>query len=1196
MSEQTIEKDLDGARRKLLDTGTRSRLIHVNRTNRRANCLNIINEQSDDIFRILRKDGQKMRFKAMGKDKSIDGEEMLLAMPDERLEPGARRYTDKFLETPLGPEALERRLLRLASDAKTAEEEQGLNILYLALGFLRWKESANSEVVREAPLILLPVSLLRNKNTSSYNIQIRDDDLTTNLSLQKRLQEDFGVSLPETDETDEWCPSKYFARIKKAISAQSSWEIDANGMQLGFFSFAKLLMLNDLNANAWPDNSLMSNSMLESLLRKGFEARESLFGTEDKLDQLLSPADIIQIIDADASQTKVIEEVRKGSSLVVQGPPGTGKSQTITNIIAAAVHDGKSVLFVAEKMAALSVVHDRLVKAGLRDICLEIHSKTANKKALTQEIGHTLKNSNSIPSPVGDIKKLKQTRDKLNKIADTLHQSMPENGESPFQTMSELIGFIGANKKLPEISRDGFEKLSREKRLQICDSIKQFVEALSFSGPREQHPYRGTKELDLQPTDLARLESELAQAIKAITKLQNKTKKFSKQLQCDAPASVVESIQLADSIMELNFISTITPEHISVLHEYCNDTHTIEALTIGFRWQNARQKANNLFATPAWSADLSTLRPAIARGRSSFLSRWFGGYRQASADLATLLSKPLPKKPSDRLMLVDKLLEIQELRRQLQTEENWLSAFLGNLWRGERTPFGEFLKTCKKFSKLKTGGRFVTAEEVLTVLQEFSNPIASSDSLKQFSEEVLEKAVESMQEEGVSAIVKAVSKKQLSPEDAIDEFLYACAEARWESARKSSPELKRLQSLDRHREVKRFCDLENTRIEETKNLILNRHRDKIPRGNMGEMGIIRGEIARKRGHKPIRRLMESAGGMIQRIKPVLLMSPLSVAQFLPPGKIDFDLLVIDEASQVRPEDAFGVIARARQIVVIGDQKQLPPTSFFHRLVDEGEDEEEEETMKASATEMESILSLCEARGMRQQMLEWHYRSRDPSLIRVSNTEFYENNLVLLPSPLEHDENYGLKFRRVDGFYSRGSTRTNKVEAQAVLKAIAQHAKDWPDYSLGIVTFSKAQADMMRQILEFERRQNSVLDRFLREGQREDVFVKNIENVQGDERDVIFISVGYGPQETNGRLASMNFGPINKEGGERRLNVLFSRARIRCEIFCSFEPEDMDINRIHSDGSRVLKKFLDFAKTGKIEEHRPTGLAADSPFE
>ena len=1253
MPDPTLEKDLEEARRRLLDTGTRSRLIHINRANQRANCLNIINELSDEVFKILRSDGQKMRFKAMGRDKSVEDEEMLLAVPDESLEPDAQRYTDKFLETPLGPEALERRLLRLVSDAKTAEEEQGLNILYLALGFLRWQESSGSKVVREAPLILLPVNLLRDKNTSSYNLQARDDDLTTNLSLQRRLKQDFGVSLPEIEDTDEWCPSDYFSQVKRAISAQSAWEVDADGMQLGFFSFAKLLMLNDLNADAWPDNSLAGNGLLEGLLSKGFEPGEPLFRAEDKIDQILAPADIIQIIDADASQTKVIEEVRKGSSLVVQGPPGTGKSQTITNIIAAAAHDGKSVLFVAEKMAALSVVHDRLVKAGLRDICLEIHSRTANKKVLSQELGRTLRNSDNMMPPAGDTEELKYTRDVLNEISDLLHQPMPENGDSPFQTMSEIIGFIGADKKFPEIPRDGLEKLSHERRLQLCNSIERFTDALSHSGPREQHPYRGTKELDLQPTDLARLESELAQAIDAIERLQDETRKLAERLRRDPPASIAENSEFADGMREMASVSADSSERIPVLHEHCDDPRVIEALIIGRDWRDARHKIDDLFAMPAWSTDLSALRPAIARGCSSFWLRLFGGYRRASADFATLLSKPLPEKPSERLALVDELFKVQELRKQLQTEESRLSSALGNLWRGERTPFGELLLTCQWLGKLKASSGFAKAEEIVTALQEFPDPVASSDSLKHFAEEVLEKAsapirrlridlkeagvetevgteletaslvdlqrlfenmndstsrytdwvtleqtIGNMQESGVKAIVEAVLEGRLRSADAIDEFLYACAEARWESVRESSMELKSLQSLDRHERVARFRDLERNRIEETKNLILNRYRSEVPRGSVGEMGIIRGEIARKRGHKPVRWLIKNAGGMIQRIKPVLLMSPLSVAQFLPPGKIDFDLLVIDEASQVRPEDAFGVIARAKQIVVIGDQKQLPPTSFFDRLIDDGQtdDDDDEETPRVSATEMESILSLCEARGLRQRMLEWHYRSRDPSLIRVSNAEFYEGNLVLPPSPLEHDDNYGLKFRRVDGFYSRGSTRTNKVEAQMVVKAIAQHARDWPDYSLGVVTFSKAQADMMRQILEFQRRQDNILDRFLREGQGEDVFVKNIENVQGDERDVIFISVGYGPHEANGRLASMNFGPVNKEGGERRLNVLFSRARIRCEIFASFDPEDMDISRISSDGPRVLKKFLEFAKSGKIEEHLPMGREADSPFE
>lgn len=356
--------------------------MHVNRANSRANCLNVINEQADEVFSILRVNGRKMRFKAMGKDKTAEGQEMLLALPEADLPSTSDRLTDSFLETPLGPEALARRLLRLATDARTAEEEQGLNILYLAIGFLRWKESPSSDVLRESPLILLPVQLVRNERTSTFDIAAREDDISTNLPLQERLRQDFGLALPEVEEAEDWAPSDYFAKMRDLIAGKPGWSIDGDGMQLGFFSFAKLLMHRDLDPGTWPVNAFAESDLLRGLLAEGFEEDSPIFGPDDKLDDLLDPAEIIQVIDADASQTKVIEEVRRGASLVVQGPPGTGKSQTITNLIAAAAHDGKSVLFVAEKMAALSVVHDRLVRSGLRDICLELHSRTANKKAL----------------------------------------------------------------------------------------------------------------------------------------------------------------------------------------------------------------------------------------------------------------------------------------------------------------------------------------------------------------------------------------------------------------------------------------------------------------------------------------------------------------------------------------------------------------------------------------------------------------------------------------------------------------------------------------------------------------------------------------------------------------------------------------------------------------------------------------------
>ena len=207
------------------------------------------------------------------------------------------------------------------------------------------------------------------------------------------------------------------------------------------------------------------------------------------------------------------------------------------------------------------------------------------------------------------------------------------------------------------------------------------------------------------------------------------------------------------------------------------------------------------------------------------------------------------------------------------------------------------------------------------------------------------------------------------------------------------------------------------------------------------------------------------------------MSPVSAAQFLPPNVVRFDLLIIDEASQVRPEDALGVVARARQIVVVGDKRQLPPTSFFDRLIEDDDREEEDEEDEAfplagaaPAAELESILTACEARGMPHRMLTWHYRSRHPSLIEVSNDEFYENCLFLPPSPHISREEMGLILRRVNGEYDRGGKRTNEREARAVVEAIANHVRTSPDLSLGVATFSVPQRDLIEDMLEMKRRQ------------------------------------------------------------------------------------------------------------------------------
>ena len=1267
---RALGRELQGLRQRLLDTGTRNRLIHVNRDNKRANCLNIVNEESDHIHRILRVEGRKMRFMAMDEDdtgEEGDGAEddgVALALPlatpqeeeieEEEAPVSQERLTDRFLETELGPEQLARRLLKMSGAARTAEEEQGVNVLYLALGFLQWKESASSDMVRQAPLILLPVDLMREKRGSTFSVTSRDDDVTANLPLAKRLSADFGVILPELDEIEAegWTPSAYFEEVRAAVSGQPGWTLDENGMQMGFFSFAKHLMHRDLDPENWPEGTFSQNPLLGGLLTAGFPEGSALFAPGERLDARLDPAQIIQVVDADSSQTRVIEEVRAGASLVVQGPPGTGKSQTITNIIAAAAHDGKRVLFVAEKMAALSVVHDRLEKTGLGAICLELHSRLANKKSVLQEIDRTLR-ARAGESEGGDAQELRGIRDRLNEICDLLHSPIGQTGDTPYGALSEIIGFTGRGTRPLQALQDGIEGLDAAARTAALDAINSYAEARERVGGGDTHPFRHAGRCDLEPIDLSRLDADIAPATAAIDRLAARAGETAASARRLPPETFAEVDSLAAALDLLADPPEGLEDLAETLLEEPDSARLTEALDAGARWASAHHSAEARFVHSAWSAEAEGIHQALERGRGSWWSRTFGGFRRASGELAALLSGPLPAEPDARCALAADLAEAQRLRRVFADDENWLEARLGPRWRGAKTPFAEILAVAKWLDAYRSGAAEVTAQTLRETLKAVQDPGALAAELRTaldacreavqaplaridfdvagaFAGKPLEEApivdlaaaLKAMQggagaysewtgyvrarevlgASAASALMGDLDSGALTADEAKDGFSFACAEARWNAARKARPELDELAHIDRHALVRDFRSLEAAQIEAAKAEILSRHFAQMPRGADGQMKIIRGEIGRKRGHKPIRRLIADAGEMLQRIKPVMLMSPISVAQFLPPDSIDFDLLVIDEASQIRPEDSLGVVARAKQIVVVGDQKQLPPTSFFDRLVDESDEEEDEDApAAAAATEMESVLSLCEARGLRGMMLEWHYRSRDPSLIRVSNAEFYNDGLILPPSPLELDEDYGLTFTRVAGVYARGGRGggrrgTNRIEAEAVADRLAEHARSWPGLSVGVVAFSKTQADMLTEVLEMRRREDPVLDALLREGKSEDVFVKNIENVQGDERDVILISVGYGPQEAGGRLESMNFGPVNGEGGERRLNVLFTRSRARCEVFASFDPGDIDPSRSARDGPRVLKRFLQFAKTGEIDERRPTGLGADSAFE
>ena len=1266
---------IDAARRKLVDTGTRNRLIHASRKGR-GRFLNIVNERADDVFRILCVDGRKMRFHASESADEDEGNTLTLFQGVDLSafegvdEPDESRFADRLLDTALGTDALQKRLLQMARDARTAEGEQGINILFLALGFLAWFEDENSKVQREAPLVLVPVDLVRNERTSTYDLKAREEDVVANLPLQARLNEDFGLALAEIDANDEWRPSRYFRAVRDAVAPQSRWRVEDNGIQLGFFSSAKQMMRRDLKQDQWPEGRLGGDATIQGLMLRGFEEEPPLFGDREKLDPRLAPEDIVQVIDADAPQTKAIEEVRRGRNLVVQGPPGTGKSQTITNIIAAAAFDGKTVLFMAEKMAALDVVHHRLRECGLGDLCLELHSRHVRKQKVLKEIDLTLKRRTEKAGPQNAVAaELRAKRDALNRVADLLHTRVANCDYTPFAAMADLVGFIGSGRRPPKLPRDGLDELTAERRAGIERLVSELAQLLAAAGSRRRHPFAGCRALELQPVALQRLGDALSSANAALGAALAAGKAFAAGMaprergtgtNAESPPRSVAGLRRSAKFLDL---AGKRPRHAGPVLEAAFGRGAADALAqsleVGAAWAKERLDAEAFFREHAWAPEAPEARPLLAElergaagGLASFCARLRPDYRRACRTLAGLAKGPLPGRKA-RAALAERLARVQRRRRELADEEGSLAGTLRVAWRGERTEFeglrdaARWLVEVEATGIARSVGDFERAEAAVPQPAQASEDIlgqaqAALDAARAVVDllrldtralglgEGLEEAplsdlrrrflamaerpgghgewrrietlARQLSEAGLQALLDRLDAETLKPADAAVEFAYACAEARWDRVLRSEPELSKLADLDRHQLVAAFSELGQRRVEEVRRRIRSRHRCALPRGAVGEMAVIRGEIARKRRHMPIRRLMGKAGKMVQRIKPVFLMSPISIAQFLPPKALRFDLLVVDEASQVRPEDALGAIARCGQIVIVGDQKQLPPTSFFDRLgIDEPDGEEDEDAGIAGVAEMESVLTLCEARGMSQRMLEWHYRSRDPSLIRVSNEEFYGNRLILPPSPLGTDSPCGLSFQRVPGVYAsrrggQGRPGTNRVEAQCIVDEVARHARETPGMSLGIVAFSRAQTDMLTELLEYERRRDETLNGFLREGWAEDPFVKNIENVQGDERDVIFISVGYGPDKPEGRLSSMRFGPINAEGGERRLNVLFTRARMRCRVFASFDPDDIDLSRAAHEGPRILKRFMEYAKTGQAAERGPVGAGADSPFE
>lgn len=1235
----------------------------------RTRSIKIVDEITTEVYDILVLNQKKMRFlqkEENTEDKSSNEEESDISVDESILwdlpSPNADledKYTDLYLQTNLKAQDLQKRLFYIYKEAESVLQEQGYNILYLALGILEWKESSNIEKPKMAPLLLLPVKLERKNVKGSFTLEWNEEEIITNISLQSKLL-DQSIELPDFEmPEDKTGIYNYFKQVEESISKMEGWKV-VNDIYLSFFSFTKFVMYKDLDLENWPEDfNFDNNSILNSIFGSD-DNLDLIEFSEDEVDNKLKTDELYHVVDADSSQIAVIEEAKMGKNLVVEGPPGTGKSQTIVNLIAELLVAGKTVLFVSEKMAALEVVKERLDRVGLGEFCIELHSRKANKKEVLKELERTIYTEyepfSSLEEKFGELEKLRSELNEYNKI---IHKKFGKIEFSPFYLFGikeeALLHFKKYEKEMPRTRFENVEEITYEEWQTAISSLKDVEELLKSVKPVSKHPWRHCSPGLILPMDQEEIKDLLNDSIEILDNINSNLNHLTEITGIIPPQSKSDFDSYSPTFEVLKSFKPIDRDIITNLKWNAENQFIYNLIGKIEEYNNYERTLLTHFHSDVLDQNISNILNEFKDSSSKFLKSFRGGYKKAKNDILSYYTSKSPDQDELIIQDLEKLIKIQNIRSEIRNLTTQGKELFGIYWNEERSDskelkeiadwilsFKELLNnekiTNKSLDILDTGIKKEEIENIIqTISSEYSNLIEEINALDNFLNinfnfvlgnhignvkfedikiqmTIFLKELPKLQQwsqfllirdqkpnDYVDPIIELIDKDKLDPEDIIPCFKGNFADSFLKIIFMGNPILSSFMGDKHDNTVKKFIDLDEKLILLNRGRIINTLSQKRPtiKGNISrnsELGTLLNEFNRKRGHLPIRKLFWKAGKLIQDIKPCFMMSPLSIAQFIDPKitkDVYFDVVIFDEASQVKPEDALGALLRGKQVIVMGDTRQLPPTSFFDVMVDTTEDEEDYDL--ASLADMESLLHLCK-KSFDTKMLRWHYRSRHESLIAVSNQEFYDNNLLIYPSPCHESNKLGLKFEyRPDTVYDRGKSSANRLEAKEVVKAAIEHYKKYGNKkSLGIGTFNMRQRQVILEEVELALKQNPGIEEYFSSSNDESFFVKNLETIQGDERDVILISVGYG-FDANHKL-TLNFGPLNKDGGERRLNVLITRAREKCVVFANFKSGDIRIDSTASFGLRALKTFLEYAETKNLVSIIPPGEDSDSPFE
>lgn len=1110
----------------------------------------------------------------------------------------------------LQADALNESCSSLIRKAKTAQEEAGANTLCLALGFLKWKKDGE---YKYAPLILLPVTLQKNRRQGIT--LIRDEDYTVNTTLLEFLKREFDIDLRGIED-ENFSAAQTLALFRAKTAEMDGWEVTED-VYISQFTFARYAMWSDVKNNI---SVFKKNPLIASLLAGANKLPSSVLSgkSEDESD----PCGILTPLPCDSSQFEAVAECAAGTTFVLHGPPGTGKSQTITNMIANAVNEGKRVLFVAEKQAALSVVRKRLTDIGIGEFCLEFTTgKPADKSALITSLQSTLdlKNAEYTDTFAEDGRKIEEVRGALSRPYSALHKKRTIGA-----SVYDGILYYFRNRKssdLMNIESTFYDSLTAEK-LEKCESMLTRAQvAAKECGGVYRSPFDNVNiseySEDVKAATLCAAEVLLAELKHFRNYVGLFLELFSQKISSFTPKKADSFVRIL-TVLKSGALQEFFGMDEREMHAFFNASLTYDrALRLWFR------RFDDI-------PDVEKLMP----GLKEELDNWDENYR--SSRKITAVIKKLNKCTQNKLgekeeaEWVKRAYDMFTARakiRDIAISRNFLT-FTGSFNEKKREqymqPVYELHELCSQVfmdynadafnsvcHRLITGG---AAKPLLSGILSASKAFMSAkDSFMKatkgnesaYSDEDIfdcytakctslidnidmlpgwcayKKTAKELNAMGLSFVTSAMESGAISGDKILSSFRKNVYRNFVQTNIPADEDLATFSAGMMDENAAKFAALAeafslDTKAEIRKNLI-----SRLPsEGTEGPLALELMAFKRRTSGNVkrinVRELFAEIPGLLRVAAPCMMMSPSAVSQYLEARPDLFDLLIFDEASQIPTCEAVPALARAKSAVIVGDPNQLPPTTFFMAL---GQDEEETE-----AEDLDSVLDDCLALGIPQKHLRWHYRSNHESLIAFSNIMYYSGKLCTFPSPDAMDSRVKLKYVE-NGVYDRGFTKCNREEAEAVVAEVVRRLKDEKlrRKSIGIVTFSTPQQNYIERLLAKALSQKGLEEAAYE--REEPLFVKNLENVQGDERDVIIFSVCYGPDRL-GRI-SLNFGPLNQYGGWRRLNVAVSRARTDMLIYSSMRYSMIDLSRTNSRGVAGLKAFLEFAEKGR------TGIAVKS---